>query len=49
VRIAGLLYIADDGFGIAMLITLAHLARAWELPMITSRRFDREHLMAGQK
>ena len=32
-RIAALLYIADAGFGIAMPITLAHLARTGELPM----------------
>jgi hypothetical protein len=33
VRIAALIYIADAGFGIAMPITLAHLARTGELPM----------------
>jgi hypothetical protein len=33
VRIAALLFIADVGFGIAMPITLAHLARTGELPM----------------
>lgn len=33
VRIAALLYVADAGFGIAMPITLAHLARTGELPM----------------
>jgi hypothetical protein len=33
VRVAALLFIADAGFGIAMPITLAHLARTGELPM----------------
>jgi len=33
VRIAALFFIADAGFGIAMPITLAHLARTGELPM----------------
>jgi hypothetical protein len=33
VRIAALLFIADAGFGIAMPLTLAHLARTGELPM----------------
>jgi hypothetical protein len=32
-RIAALMFIADAGFGIAMPITLAHLARTGELPM----------------
>lgn len=32
-RVAALLFIADVGFGIAMPITLAHLARTGELPM----------------
>jgi hypothetical protein len=33
VRIAALLFVADAGFGIAMPLTLAHLARTGELPM----------------
>jgi hypothetical protein len=32
-RIAALCFVADAGFGIAMLITLAHLMRSGELPM----------------
>jgi hypothetical protein len=33
VRIAALLFVADAGFGVAMPLTLAHLARTGELPM----------------
>jgi hypothetical protein len=32
-RIAAVCFVADAGFGIAMLLTLAHLARTGELPM----------------
>jgi hypothetical protein len=32
-KVAALLFIADAGFGVAMPITLAHLARTGELPM----------------